>query len=974
MRVLTRLKRPGVGHLVVKKQFRLFQLSSQASRNGAALVFLGAILAVSLISVTSASAQAQGGQGAIAAHLGSITIDYPQDDSLFPPEITPPTFIWRDTTDGATRWQIDIAFGDGLPEMHFQSAGERLAVGEIDPRCVSDTNELPMLTPELAAAHSWIPEPVVWEAIKKHSMAGRAIVTIRGFSARDDQHALSSGRTTLSTSIDPVGAPIFYRDVPLMPSETEKGIIKPLAPSALHLVQWRLRDIAKPESRIVLKEMPTCGNCHSFSLDGKTMGMDLDGPANNKGLYAIVPVKPEMSIRNQDVISWSSLRDDTASTSRIGFMSQISPDGRYVLTNYRGQTKDLSTGYFTVNFKDYRFLQVFYPTRSIVAWYSRATGRKQPLPGADDPRYVQTNAVWSPDGKDVVFIRAEARDPYPPGNKMPQHANDPEEPQIQYDLYRVPFNDGMGGQAVPIPGASHNGMSNSFPKISPDGRWIVWVQCRNAELMRPDSQLYIVPAAGGVARRMRCNTSLMNSWHSFSPNGHWLVFSSKSRSPYTKLFLTHIDAQGNDSPAILIDNSTAANRAVNIPEFVNIPPDGLMAINTPAVDVYKEIDRVTALENQGQIDAAIAGWKGLLATNPDDARIHNNLGTALTRAGRPEEAIPEFEKALQLDPEFLKVYFNLGRALLVAGRSEGAILAFERGLQYDSESADLHYHLGLALASKNRIDEAHAEFSKSLQFDPKNANAHFALGVALASKGNGDAAITEYRESLRLNPQNELAHLNLGVALNDKGDSGGAIAEYRDALRLEPGDATAHYNLGVSLGHTGDWDGEVAEEREALRLNPQIAEAHRELGLGLARKGDFDGAIAEYREALRLNPHDEVAHVNLGLALVNKGDWDHAISEEREALRLDPNDGTAHVYLGAMLEQNGDRDGAIAEYREALRLDANNHLAHFDLGVALEKKGDLAGALQEYRAAYELNPQIPPYRKAYERLSQPGKQ
>ena len=957
---------------MVKKQYRPFQFSSQASRNGAALVFLGAIL--SLISVTSASAQAQGGQGAIAAHIGLITIDYPQDGSIFPPEITPPTFIWHDTTDGATRWQIDIAFGDGLPEMHFQSAGERLAAGEIDPRCVSDTNELPMLTPELASAHTWIPEGGAWEAIKKHSVAGRAIVTIRGFSPRDDEHAVSSGRATLSTSTDPVGAPIFYRDVPLMPSETEKGIIKPLAPSALHLVQWRLRDIGKPESRIVLKEMPTCGNCHSFSLDGKTMGMDLDGPANNKGLYAIVPVKPEMSIRNQDVISWSSLRDDTASTSRIGFMSQVSPDGRYVLTNYRGQTKDLSTGYFTVNFKDYRFLQVFYPTRSIVAWYNRATSRKQPLPGADDPRYVQTNAVWSPDGKYVVFIRAEARDPYPPGNKMPQHANDPEEPQIQYDLYRVPFNDGKGGQAVPIAGASHNGMSNSFPKISPDGRWIVWVQCRNAELMRPDSQLYIVPAAGGVPRRMRCNTSLMNSWHSFSPNGHWLVFSSKSRSPYTKLFLTHLDAQGNDSPAILIDNSTAANRAVNIPEFVNIPPDGLMAINAPAVDVYKEIDRVTALENQGQIDAAIVGWNGLLASNPDDARIHNNLGTALTRAGRPNEAIPEFEKALQLDPEYLKVYFNLGRALLVAGRSDGAIVAFERGLQYDSESADLHYHLGLALASKNRIDEAQEEFSKSLQFDPKNANAHFALGVALASKGNGDAAITEYRESLRLNPQNELAHVNLGVALNEKGDFDGAIAEYREALRMDPGDAMAHYNLGVSLGHAGNWDGEVAEEREALRLNAQISEAHRELGLGLARKGDFDGSIAEYREALRLNPNDEVAHVNLGLALVNKGDWDRAISEEREALHLDPKDETAHVYLGAMLGQKGDRDAAIAEYQEALRLNSRNHLAHYDLGVALEKKGDLTGALQEYRAAYELNPQAPPYRRAYERLSQQGKQ
>ena len=39
-------------------------------------------------------------------------------------------------------------------------------------------------------------------------------------------------------------------------------------------------------------------------------------------------------------------------------------------------------------------------------------------------------------------------------------------------------------------------MSNSFPKVSPDGRWIVFVECRNGELMRPDGQLYIVPVDG----------------------------------------------------------------------------------------------------------------------------------------------------------------------------------------------------------------------------------------------------------------------------------------------------------------------------------------------------------------------------------------------------------------------------------------------------------------------------------------------
>ena len=50
----------------------------------------------------------------------------------------------------------------------------------------------------------------------------------------------------------------------------------------------------------------------------------------------------------------------------------------------------------------------------------------------------------------------------------------------------------------------------------------------------------------------------------------------QGRSPYTQMYLTHIDEEGNDSPAILIENSTAANRAVNLPEFVNIPPDGLL--------------------------------------------------------------------------------------------------------------------------------------------------------------------------------------------------------------------------------------------------------------------------------------------------------------------------------------------------------------------------------------------------------------
>jgi Flp pilus assembly protein TadD len=728
---------------------------------------------------------------------GVITIDYPAEGSIFPPEFSAPTWLWRDADGRASSWTIDVVFSDGSPPVRAESAGESMRIGESDPRCVAPTNQPPALTPEQAAAHTWTPDDATWAAIKRHSVDRPATVVITGHRRGEAKTIVSRGQASLSTSSDPVGAPIFYRDVPLMPSENEKGVIKPLAPQAVPLIAWRLRNVAERASRVLMGGLHTCANCHSFSTDGKTLGMDMDGPQNDKGLYAIVDVRPQMAIRNEDLVAWSTFRGKLGSKLRVGFMSQISPDSRYVITTVndpgidqtdqqrRKEPIDLVRNYYVANFKDHRFLQVFYPTRGVLAWYSRGKAHLEYLPGADDTRYVHANAVWSPDGKYLVFARAEAKDAYPAGVQPAQYANDARETQIKFDLYRIPFNDGKGGKAEPIAGAANNGMSNSFPKLSPDGRWLVFVQSRNGLLMRPDGQLYIVPANGGTARRMTCNTPLMNSWHSFSPNGRWLVFSSKSRSAYTQMFLTHIDQSGNDSPAILIENSTAANRAVNIPEFVNIPPDGMVAIATPAADYARHMDLAIDLMKQRQYAAAVPEWTKVLELMPTEARAQNGIGVALAESGKLDEAMVHYRRALALNPQYAEACNNLGDVLARKGAVKEALVQFAKAVELDPGYTVAHANLGMLLARSGQTDKAIVHLKKVVEAKPDAAEAHRDLGHALADKREFQEASVELEEALRLSGGRDALTLHLlGNAYVGLGRLADAVRVQREALAM----------------------------------------------------------------------------------------------------------------------------------------------------------------------------------------------
>jgi Flp pilus assembly protein TadD len=779
-----------------------------------------------------------------ASQPAKLAIDYPLDGSVFPPEITPPTFLWRDANQSAKRWVVEIAFANRSDAIRVETPGELMQVGQSDERAGASAE----LTPEQAATHTWKPDADTWEKIKRLSVKSPATIAISGFADHGSKLAVSAGRVTISTSVDPVGAPVFYRDVPLMISPVgDKGSIQPLPPTALPLIQWKLRNIGQPQSRTVMENLPTCANCHSFSRDGKTLGIDLDGPRNDKGLYALVPISKNMTIRKQDVLRWSSFKENLDAPSnepavkRFGFMSQVSPDGRYVVTSIGppaiknthgneepGFAPGVINRLFSMNYRHINFIQVFYPTRGILAWYDRKEQKLRPLPGADDPQFVHTSAFWSPDGKYLIFSRARAMDPYPAGAPKPEYANDPNEPQIQYDLYKIPFNDGRGGKAVPVEGASANGMSNNFPKVSPDGRWIVFVQNKNGLLMRPDSKLYIVPFAGGKARLMNCNTSLMNSWHTFSPNGRWLAFSSKARSPYTQLMLTHIDAEGNDTPAIMVDNTTAANRAVNIPEFVNVPPDGIEKIDPQATEFYRLFNDAYKFIENNQMPEAIQALRGAIERDPDDPLAHYGLATALTANNQESEALEEYRKACALNPRNAPWFDHLAVSLALNGHPDEAVANWKKSLALDPSDPGAETDMGTVLFDNGHTQEGYEHLRKAVEMAPAFPDGHNHLGLALATMGRTDEAVEQLQKAIALLPASTEYSFNLGYVMESRGDFAGAIVPLQKSVELSEG---KNWHCLAELARAYDKTGRFAEAIQSLNkaLDLAVQEHNEEL-------------------------------------------------------------------------------------------------------------------------------------------------
>ena len=197
----------------------------------------------------------------------------------------------------------------------------------------------------------------------------------------------------------------------------------------------------------------------------------------------------------------------------------------------------------------------------------------------NDPKEFEIFPFWAPDGKYLYFCSAHF-----------EYENDtvstPEvirrSSEIKYSIYRKSFDieTRQFGEKEMVYDAAGMSKSATFPRISPNGKYLLFTLggwgCFH--VWHRDADLWMIDLETMEARPMsECNSNNVESYHTWSSNGKWIIFSSRrTDGVFTRPFIAHVDENGKGSkpfelPSADPDYHRQLMKSYNIPEFMKGP-------------------------------------------------------------------------------------------------------------------------------------------------------------------------------------------------------------------------------------------------------------------------------------------------------------------------------------------------------------------------------------------------------------------
>jgi hypothetical protein len=214
---------------------------------------------------------------------------------------------------------------------------------------------------------------------------------------------------------------------------------------------------------------------------------------------------------------------------------------------------------------------------SDIVIYDIPTNTITTVPQISDPERLEIWPAWAPDGKALYFCSAPKIETF----IDPVHPDEFEYNKIKYDLMRVPYDPAARrwGELETVISSKDLGLSITEPRVSPDGHFLLFTAAEYSQfpIYLRSADLYLLDLRTGKWKKLEVNSDRADSFHSWSSNSRWFVFSSKRIDGlFARPHFSHIDSLGIPSKPFVLPQENPAFyetclQTFNVPEFTTEP-------------------------------------------------------------------------------------------------------------------------------------------------------------------------------------------------------------------------------------------------------------------------------------------------------------------------------------------------------------------------------------------------------------------
>jgi len=203
-------------------------------------------------------------------------------------------------------------------------------------------------------------------------------------------------------------------------------------------------------------------------------------------------------------------------------------------------------------------------------------------------------------------------------------------------------------------------------------------------------------------------------------------------------------------------------------------------------DHWQSLDQLTDLKSAADLELAEAGYRRLIAAEPNDGSLHRKLAVNLMHQERVSEAIESFRTALNLNAADAQSFIRLGLILLNLGRADESLVLFLQALALDPENPEALACNGLALHTLGDPSQAIEMLDRALEKLPDRADIINVQGECHLEIGQLDQALASFEKALELDAGNLGIQFSLANTLRTRGDIEAARIAFDELLTVKP--------------------------------------------------------------------------------------------------------------------------------------------------------------------------------------------